>query len=238
MRAVPMLILAAAGGYAAAAIVAEPGGVFTADIEMSVPSLFGGEPFPAVINPDADHPDKIGPTNDSGALTGPIDLPTTFAYTGLPVYAIVDPSGMPWDSTTPLFADDGMGGEDRSQPLFNLQHIGDLTLSLERVPLRNGTVYYPFDSFFDVFTELSVYPVGGQVMMDTPPFGAPNFLWYGLGEVSLNAGPIAAASNDAQWTSGWPGTTLDKNFFPFIPAPGSALLIVLGGVALAGFRGR
>ncbi len=208
------------------AAIVEPGGVLTADLEMTVAGLFDGAAFPAVLNPDASHPDKVMVTNESGLLTGHEALPTTFSYVGMPLYAVVDATGTPWDYLEPLYDDDGMGNEDRSSPRFSLELIATLDMTLERPEPRTLVPYTIRDATLDV-PGIGLFPLAGSFEINVPASGPPNFWWYGVGSIAFEGGPVSAVDNDASWTTGWPGTTLDKNFFPFVPAPGAGVLLAL-----------
>ena len=224
--------LGACLAQAAMAAYTGTGGVLTADVQMYVPTLFSGAPFPAVINPDADHPDKLFPTNTSGVFTGDMNAPDTFEFIGLPVYAIVDDTGAPWNYADPLFGPLPTRGPGLDEPLFSLMHIGNMMLSL----IHQGGGVYVEDAglFYDVINQAN-YPLSGMVEFALPPTGPPNYLWYGMDGSSINlldlprTAAITIASNDGQWASGWPGATLDKNFFP-IPSPAT---VVLGGLGIA-----
>lgn len=208
------------------------GGVFTADVEITSDVLFGGMPFAAVINPDAVdiYPGGTGPVNTSGYLEGPIAQPALFSYIELPVYAILDQSGAPIAYDTPLFADDGLGGQDLGAPLFTLSAIG--VLSFEAVD-DGGGAYELTAGVLE--TGLGSIAIRGSFQLDLPPWGEPNFLWYGLGANAVDfRGAVdlfSMASMDDQWLgNGWPGPTLDKNFFP-VPAPATLAGLGLGVLA-------
>jgi hypothetical protein len=211
------------------------GGVFTADVSIWSPTLFGGEAFAAVINPDAVdiYPGGVEVVNTSGLLTGPVGAPSSFSYAALPVYALVDASGGAVSFADPLFGDDGLGGQDLSDPLFMLSHVGWLSMVLAH---SGGGLYQVVEGFFD-FSGGGVSGVGGSILFDLPPWGEPNFFWYGVGWTALQISghEFSMVSTDEAWVgNGWPGATLDKNFFP-IPAPSGA--VVLGGLLL-GVRRR
>ena len=66
---------------------ASTGGIFTADVQISVDS--GSTWFAAVINPDLGSMLPPNAINTSGSFTGDPNNPDTFSFSGLPVYAIV-----------------------------------------------------------------------------------------------------------------------------------------------------
>jgi hypothetical protein len=227
-------VVAACAGWAAGDVSR---GVLTADVSIAAPGLFGGDAFAAVINPDAVdiYPGGIGPVNDSGVLFGPVDEPYAFAFEGLPVYAIVDGAGGPVSYGAPLFAPDGQGGQDLGAPLFALSFVGSLSLTLEHT---GGGEYGVVQGVFTLAGGGAI-GVEGSIAFDLPPWGEPNFLWYGVGWTAIDLfGPgLAIVSNDEAWGgNGWPGATLDKNFFP-IPAPAVPAAVGLG-VLLANGRRR
>jgi hypothetical protein len=48
------------------------------------------------------------------------------------------------------------------------------------------------------------------------PWGAPDFLFYGLGGINLSGDSLRIQSNDDKWSAnGWPGVVLEKIFFPY-----------------------
>lgn len=220
--------LVAAVAYSAGGALA--GGVFTADVSIWSPTLFGGEAFAAVINPDAVdiYPGGVEVVNTSGLLTGPVGAPSSFSYEALPVYALVNASGGAVSFAEPLFGDDGQGGQDLSAPLFALSHVGWLSMVLAHA---GGGFYEIADGFFEAGGG-GVIGLGGSILFNLPPWGEPNFFWYGVGWTALNISghEFSMVSTDEAWIgNGWPGSTLDKNFFP-IPAPAAA--VVLGGLML------
>lgn len=217
----------AASGAARADSIA---GILTADVDMASPELFGGTPFAAVVNPDAVYPGAVQGVNVSGVAIGPTERPDQFVYMDLPVYAVVDSAGSPWAYGDPLFAIGGDGNEDRGSPLFELAFVGSLSLDFRLETDR----YYSLltGSFVHDQSGSVVQLAGGAEFLE--PFGAPSFLWYGLGGIGLSLydasfGAFGMMGNNDLWSSGWPGVTLDKNFFP-IPSPASLTLLVLGGV--------
>lgn len=206
------------------------GGILTADVEITADALFGGASFAAVINPDGvdNYPGGTGPVNLSGYLHGPVNQPFMFFYVDLPVYAILDAAGAPIAYDTQLFGV-GAGGEpDFQDPLFTLSQVGTLTFDA----IYNGLDAYDVAGGF-VTMDGQVINLLGDARIETPPGGQPNFLWYGMGEDALalfgDQGVFDITSNDAKWMgNGWPGVTLDKNFFQ-IPAPATIWLPVLLG---------
>ncbi|MGD0919502.1 MAG: PEP-CTERM sorting domain-containing protein [Thermodesulfobacteriota bacterium] len=62
------------------------GGLFIADVALTIPGINAGNPFPATINPDIL---PGGSPNTSGVFTGDLNKPDTFTFSDLPVYAIV-----------------------------------------------------------------------------------------------------------------------------------------------------
>jgi hypothetical protein len=207
-------------------------GVLTADVDMASSELFGGAPFAAVVNPDAVYPGAVGPVNTSGIFMGDAVRPDRFIYTDLPVYAIVDSAGNPLGYADPLFGTNDTGGDDFSSPLFELSLVGRLSLDY----VWEDDRYYRLDAGSFVHDGSgSVAALSGGVEF-LAPFGAPNFLWYGIGGVGLdlydNAGVFGMIGNDDLWESGWPGATLDKNFFP-VPNPGAMLTLGAGALLVA-----
>jgi len=117
---------------------ATTGGIFTADVAISVDS--GGTWFPAVINPDLGSLLPPGSVNTSGIFTGPSSNPTTFSFSGLPVYAIVPYSAnflvdLPVDFTawdySSLLWEDNVYYDDNAR-LFSLAQVGTLSLEAEQ----------------------------------------------------------------------------------------------------------
>jgi hypothetical protein len=110
------------------------GGLFIADVSISLPWINGGDAFPGVINPDILPPEV---ENTSGAFTGDPNDPDTFTFTALPIYAVVpqDPDNMivpfpsdfeSWDYGTYLY------GNFPWDPNFSLAEVGTLSLTASR----------------------------------------------------------------------------------------------------------
>jgi hypothetical protein len=212
---------------AALALAQGTSGILTADVEIASPELFGGLAFPAVINPDAMYPGAVQGVNMSGVFLGSAERPDRFIYTDLPVYAITDGSGNPLTYEDPLFAIDGDGDDDFASPLFELSLVGMLSLDFV---LESDRFYRVDSGSFRHDTSGSLVMLsGGTVFFE--PFGSPDFLWYGIGGLGLdlydNFGMFGMLGNDDLWSSGWPGATLDKNFFP-VPGPGSITALGIG----------
>lgn len=202
-------------------------GILTADVEIASTELFGGLAFPAVVNPDAMYPGVVQGVNTSGVFFGNAEQPDRFLYTNLPVYAITDGSGIPLSHEDPLFALDGDGDQDLASPLFELSLVGMMSLEFS---LESDRFYRVDSGFFRHDTSGSVVMLsGGTVFFE--PFGSPDFLWYGIGGLGLDLyddfGMFGMLGNDDLWSSGWPGATLDKNFFP-VPGPGSITALGIG----------
>jgi hypothetical protein len=112
---------------------ATTGGIFTADVEISI----GGNSFAAVINPDLNSLLPSGSVNTSGTFTGDPNAPDTFSFSGLPVYAIVPynvnylvdlPVGFTgWDYSNFLYENNDFTNDNAR--LYSLAQVG--TLSLE-----------------------------------------------------------------------------------------------------------
>ena len=112
---------------------ATTGGVFTADVALTIPGINGGNPFPAVINPDLGNLYGLNLVNTGGVFTGDSSKPDTFTFSALPVYAIVpyDPDNFivpfpsvftPWNYSNLL--SDG----------FSLAQVGTLSLDASEPP--------------------------------------------------------------------------------------------------------
>jgi hypothetical protein len=113
---------------------ANTGGIFTADVQISVDS--GSTWFAAVINPDLGSMLPPNAINTSGRFTGDPNSPTTFSFSGLPVYAIVpyDDSFLvdlpadftAWDYGSLLWANNDFYSDGAR--MFSLAAVGTLTL--------------------------------------------------------------------------------------------------------------
>lgn len=226
-----MVAVAAFGGAAARADFI--GGTLTADVALSVPGLNGGNPFPAVINPDYIMDLTV---NVTGSLTGSLADPTAFGYAALPVYAIVPHQAdlvtslpapfIAWAYSDPLFTGVSHDLVDRD---FSLALVGELTLVLQRAGV--GQYGVASGTFRDVVNDV-LHDLAGEVDFPVPPWGPPdfNFAWYDVGYVDLSSSTgVAIGLNDGAWTDGWPGATLDKNFFP-TPEPATLSLLAAGGL--------
>ena len=62
------------------------GGIYTADVEMSLADWYGGESFMATINPDSHVPEEL--KSFAGSFTGPVWNPESVILSGMPVYLI------------------------------------------------------------------------------------------------------------------------------------------------------
>lgn len=221
-----MLILGMGTSLALAPGPGGMGGVCTADIEISIPELGS---FPAVVNPDNGFMYDIGAVNYSGEFYGPYEHPYEFDFYSLPVYAIVPcPGGSctgdpivslpepftPWNYADPLF------DENRNRN-FALAYLGALDIwAMEPV----GSPYGVWGWFWDEINNTS-YDISGSVDIGTPPGGFPDYLFYGLSNINVQAVPEGgeepfsfAISNDQSWeTIRWRGVVMDKIFFPAPP---------------------
>jgi len=205
------------------------GGVLTLDVEMSVESIDFGLPFPAVINPDYTELYDLGLVNTSGEYTGNSGAPDMFTFTELPVYAIVpweedlivsmpEPF-FPWWYDDPLFnAGVGTNMEERN---FSLAPIGRLTIDLHYDGEDMGVANYGGPgTYFDDYEGGMPTPVEVHAAFGVPPWGEPDFLWYdvhGFDALGMMPGAPGIWDNNDMWSdmfvNGWPGATLDKNFF-------------------------
>jgi len=213
------------------AVLAWGGGVLTADVELTVPGVNGGNPFAAVINPDYGELYGAGLVNATGVFTGDRDAPDTFSYVDVPIYAIVPydtslviplpETFVPWDYAEPLF---GTGGSD--DRLFSFAPVGRMTLHLQH---DEGGLYTEDGGVYAADVNDDYFYFMGSITFGLPPGGWPNYLWYGVNEIDFGQAVIIN-QNDSKWeSSGWPGVTLDKNFFP-TPEPATLSLLALGGL--------
>ncbi len=204
-------------------------GMLTADLEVT--NILGT--FPAVLNPDYGSLYSAGLVNTSGTFTGDYNAPTHFSYTDLPLYTIVPyeadlvvdlPVGfVPWDYADPLFEG---GGTSMANRRFSLAPVGNISLELEHT---GGGVYDVVTGSSYEYSATS-HPLSGEVNFGLPPGGMPNYLWYGVNAVNLTDGAgVSTQKNDGSWTSGWPGTIADKNFFPPEPSNMESVPVILLG---------
>jgi len=133
--------------------IANTDGVFTADVELTIPGINGGNPFPAVINPDLGFMYDAGLVNTSGIFTGESGKPDTLTFTDLPVYAIVPyntdavvpfPSDFTgWDYEDLLYPQ-LPDGQDFGSRMFSLAQVGTLSLSASEPPFIFNVDYGSF----------------------------------------------------------------------------------------------
>ena len=221
------------------------GGVLALDVDMSVQSINGGMPFPAVINPDYDELYGLGLVNTSGTYTGDSDAPDTFSYLDLPVYAIVPGEEdlivsmpempepfFPWFYGDYLF-DEGEG-TDMAERNFSLAPIGRLTIELNHEWEGEGIAeYWGPGTYHDDYDGGTPYEVHVHAAFAVPPGGEPDSLFYdvhGFDALGMEEGAPEIWGNDDMWSgemgpgdNGWPGAVSDKNFFgtggPGLPPP-------------------
>jgi len=209
------------------------GGILTMDLQMRVQSINAGEWFPAVVNPDYGELYSLGLVNTSGTFTGDPSAPDTFLFLDLPVYAIVpwqadlitplpDPF-VPWyDKWDPLFGD----GTDLATRNFSLAPVGRLDVELTRwsLDLDAGLAgYFDFGVYVDDLAGESI-DIQIDAAFTVPPSGPPDYLWYGVSDFwAFDPWDDRVSLSLGYWPvdNGWPGTTLDKTFFPLsAPPPG------------------
>jgi hypothetical protein len=115
----------------------DTGGVFTADISMSISGINGGNAFAAVINPDLGFLYDLGLVNTSGVWTGDVNEPTSFSFTGLQIYAIVPYSTeaivpLPSDFTSWDYGDMLYDPNPYGDRQYSLALLGTLSLTAEQ----------------------------------------------------------------------------------------------------------
>jgi hypothetical protein len=135
---------------------ATTGGKFIADVALTMTGINGGNPFPAVINPDVL---PGGSPNTSGVLTWNSGKTDTFTFTDLPVYAIVPydanfivplPNNfIAWNYSDTLYAADRM---------FSLAEVGTLSLSAKEPP-------FTFELTSGSFTPYSAVPEPSTLLL-------------------------------------------------------------------------
>jgi|GEM_PF-4898854 len=229
------------------------GGVLTFDVEMTLPDFNGGAPFPAVVNPDYAELYSMGMVDESGFALGFPFAPDEFIYggeVGLPVYTFVPAEAelvvplfnpeefTPWDYAEPLFG----SGTDPATRNFSLARVGGM--GFDCLHTGGGDYEIGGGGFFSEVTWGEYDLAGGGISFGLPPSAPGGWVWYDVHDVSITAAGVqvgfpefAAAGvgdppldemtmtlNNHLWTSGWPGATLDKNFFPADLPPGGSEL--------------
>ena len=178
--------------FAISTSLARENGVFSADVEMTVPGLNGGFPFPGVINPDLPSLYVAGLVEDDGFMYGDYQNPFGWNFMNLPVYAIVPrqpdlvvplniATFTPWDYSLPLFEDPPLEANRN----FSLARVG--TLDLYNLGIDNWL------SFRDtVVNRLYDLNSDGIVEFAAPPTGLPDHLHYPVNQVDLIGDPLNA----------------------------------------------
>lgn len=233
-----VLGLMVAQGNAEFVLQGGSGGMFTADIEIVISGVNGGQAFPAVINPDNGF---MGDTvNWNGAFYGPWTKPDMFSFSGLPVYAIVqkgqdiitnfDPNSfMPWSYQNSLGNAWYDGAGDRN---FSLAQVGTLHMDL----ITQNSPYEAISASF-VYFNSAVYALSGTLDISTPPWNPGGFLWYSPDGINLGGDDLSIVLNN-NW-SGSPGVVMDKIFFPGAyqaHIPGTLILLFPGLLVVIGRR--